>query len=102
MVNNTFFLEKMWILVVAGIISLYECNKYLIKLMVQRKLRFDMALLFLSSIFSHYYAWWAYLNYYNDDYYSQWNHQLFFTVRIHFGGMVEGLIGLILCFTISR
>lgn len=71
---------KMWILVVAGIISLYECNKYLIKLMVLRKLRYDMALLFISSIFSHYYAWWAYLNYYNDDFYSQWAHQFFFTV----------------------
>ncbi|XP_037954858.1 uncharacterized protein LOC119684805, partial [Teleopsis dalmanni] len=36
--------------------------------------------LFSLSIFSHYYAWWAYINYYNDDYYLQWNHQLFFTI----------------------
>lgn len=71
---------KMWILVVAGVIALYETNKYLITLLAKRKLRYDMALLFVSSIFSHYYAWWAYLNYYNDDYYSQWNHQFFFTV----------------------
>lgn len=71
---------KMWILIVGGVIALYECNKYLIKLMVKRRARYDMVLLFLSSIFSHYYAWWAYLNYMNDDYYSQWNHQLFFTV----------------------
>lgn len=75
--RNTF---KMWLLIVGGIITLYECNKYLIKLMVQRRIRYDMVLLFISSIFSHYYSWWAYLNYYNDDYYSQWNHQFFFTV----------------------
>lgn len=76
---------KMWILVVSGVVALYECTKYLITLLAKRKLRFDMALLFISSIFSHYYAWWAYLNYYNDDYYSQWNHQFFFTV----GGQEE-------------
>ena len=39
-----------------------------------------MAILFFSSIYPHYYAWWAYFNYYNDDFYSQWWHQLFFTV----------------------
>lgn len=71
---------KMWILVVAGVVALYETNKYLLKLMLRRRLRYDMAILFGSSIFSHYYAWWACLNYYNDDYYSQWNHQFFFTV----------------------
>lgn len=71
---------KMWLLVVAGVVALYETNKFLLKLLLRRKLRFEMAILFGSSIFSHYYSWWAYLNYYNDDYYSQWNHQFFFTV----------------------
>ena len=39
-----------------------------------------MVLLFISAIYPHYYAWWAYVNYYNDDYYKQFWHQLFFTV----------------------
>ncbi len=39
-----------------------------------------MCILFLSVIFPHYYAWWAYFNYYNDDYYNQFWHQFFFTV----------------------
>ena len=39
-----------------------------------------MAILFFSSIYPHYYAWWSYFNYYNDDFYSQCWHQLFFTV----------------------
>lgn len=71
---------KIWILTVVAIISLYECTKYLTKLLMKRSVRCSMFVLFISSIFSHYYAWWAYVNYYNDDFYSQWNHQLFFTV----------------------
>ena len=42
--------------------------------------RWRMAVLYASVIYPHYYAWWAYVNYYNDDYYSQFWHQLFFTV----------------------
>ncbi|SPP76271.1 uncharacterized protein LOC117580330 [Drosophila guanche] len=71
---------KMWILTVFAVIALYECIKRLIALILQSRVRYSMLLLFLLSIFSHYYAWWAYINYYNDDYYNQWNHQLFFTI----------------------
>lgn len=75
--QNTF---KMWLLTVFAVIALYECIKRLIALILQQRLRYSMLVLFSLSIFSHYYAWWAYMNYYNDDYYQQWNHQLFFTV----------------------
>lgn len=78
--NATENTMKMWLLIVLGIISLYECLKYLITLAINSKIRYTMIFLFMLSIFSHYYAWWAYLNYYNDEYYNQWNHQLFFTV----------------------
>lgn len=71
---------KIWILIVLGIIALYECTKLLIFLIIQNKVRYSMVLLFGMSIFSHYYGWWAYINYYNDEFYTQWNHQLFFTV----------------------
>lgn len=67
-----------------GIISLYETIKYLTKLIISRQLRWSMGFLFCLSIFSHYYAWWAYVNYLNDDFYSQWNHQTFFTVNERF------------------
>lgn len=79
--NATTNTLKIWLLVVIGIISLYECIKYLTKLIISKQLRYPMAFLFSLSIFSHYYAWWAYLNYINDDFYSQWNHQTFFTVN---------------------
>lgn len=79
--NATTNTLKIWLLIVIGIISLYECIKYLTKLIISKQLRSSMAFLFFLSLFSHYYAWWAYLNYLNDDFYSQWNHQTFFTVR---------------------
>lgn len=78
--NATTNTLKIWLLLVIGIISLYESMKYLAKLIISRQLRYSMAFLFCLSIFSHYYAWWAYLNYLNDDFYSQWYHQTFFTV----------------------
>lgn len=79
--NATQNTMKIWVLTVLAIIALYECTKYLVRLIITNSVRYSMILLFCLSIFSHYYAWWAYINYYNDDFYSQWNHQLFFTVR---------------------
>lgn len=79
--NATENTMKIWILTVIAIITLYECVKHLIGLMITKSVRYSMIFLFFLSIFSHYYAWWAYVNYYNDDFYSQWNHQMFFTVN---------------------
>lgn len=63
-----------------ALITLYETVRHLIALIIARQLRFFMFLLFMSVVFSHYYSWWAYVNYWNDDFYYQWNHQLFFTL----------------------
>lgn len=87
--NATQNTMKMWLLIVIGVIALYECTKHLMQLLLQGKVRYTMIVLFLLSIFSHYYAWWAYLNYYNDEYYHQWNHQLFFTVSPSFSEHLE-------------
>ncbi|XP_050443625.1 uncharacterized protein LOC126847448 [Adelges cooleyi] len=75
--DNTF---KMWALTVVCTIVLYECCKNIIKLCFEGQLRFKMALLFVLSLFSHYYSWWSYVNYWNDEFYSQWNHQIVFTI----------------------
>lgn len=69
-------------------IALYECIRHLTLLTLQLQLRFSMLVLFLSSVFAHYYSWWAYVNYWNDDFYSQWNHQLFFTISELFSTML--------------
>lgn len=101
--NATTNTLKIWLLIVIGIISLYECIKYLTKLTISKQLRCSMAFLFFLSLFSHYYAWWAYLNYLNDDFYSQWNHQTFFTVKncvLHVRSHAKNL--LFLSFTVNR
>ncbi|KAK7789291.1 hypothetical protein R5R35_006928 [Gryllus longicercus] len=71
---------KIWIWTVMCIIALYESIRHLVTLALQFNLRYSMLLLFLSVFYSHYYSWWAYVNYWNDDFYHQWNHQLFYTV----------------------
>lgn len=61
---------------------MYESVKWLVSLIIQNTVRYSMIVLFVSSVYSHYYGWWAYINYYNDEFYSQWNHQLFFSVSV--------------------
>ena len=39
-----------------------------------------MLVLFLTSIYPHYYGWWGLFNYINEGFYFQWYHQLFFSV----------------------
>ncbi|KAF4516943.1 hypothetical protein B566_EDAN005544 [Ephemera danica] len=69
-----------WLLTVAAVIGLYEATRYLVSLALERRLRLAMAVLFCSVVFSHYYSWWSYVNYWNDEFYAQWGHQLFFSV----------------------
>ncbi|KAK6617615.1 hypothetical protein RUM44_005203 [Polyplax serrata] len=78
--NATSNTVKIWLTTVGSILILYESLKYELKLLLSCQLRPLMGILFLSSLFSHYYTWWVYINYWNDDFYLQWNHQLFFTL----------------------
>jgi len=47
-----------------------------------------MSSLLLASLDSHYYTWWAHWNYWNDDFYSQWAHQMFFTLTELFASLL--------------
>ncbi|EFN78460.1 uncharacterized protein LOC105188702 [Harpegnathos saltator] len=71
---------KIWMAIVIGVIVFYETVKYLTWLAIQQRLRYSMMLLFSTTVFSHYYTWWVYINYWNDEFYSQWYHQMFFSV----------------------
>ncbi|XP_015367830.1 PREDICTED: uncharacterized protein LOC107164495 isoform X2 [Diuraphis noxia] len=75
--DNTF---KIWAITAVCTIVLYECVKNIVRLCIDKQIRYKMMLLFILSMFSHYYSWWSFVNYWNDDFYSQWNHQIFFTV----------------------
>ena len=39
-----------------------------------------MLALLLSSVYPHYYGWWGFFNYLNEDFYSQWWHQVYFSI----------------------
>ena len=77
--NSTWQTGAMWILTLMVVIACYESVKYLVSLWWSSSVRWRMALLFLSAVYPHYYAWWAMWNYINDDFYSQVLHQLLFT-----------------------
>lgn len=70
---------KIWLLTVLFVIGCYESMKHVLSLLFKKELRFSMFVLFGSVVYSHYYSFWGYVNYYNDDFYSQFYHQLFFT-----------------------
>lgn len=78
--NATLQAWLMWLLTLVAVLALYEANKYLLQLFLARQLRARMALMFLASVYPHYYGWWVFWNYINDDFYEQIFHQLFFTV----------------------
>ena len=61
-------------------LGLYEAIRHVFTALIYGCARPRMAVLFLSSIFPHVYGWWANFNYFNDEYYSQWWHQCFFSV----------------------
>ncbi|XP_016843897.1 uncharacterized protein LOC100121962 isoform X2 [Nasonia vitripennis] len=77
--NATSNTLKIWVTIVLGVIVFYETVKHLAWLGFQKHLRWRMFILFMTAVFSHYYSWWVYINYWNDDFYSQWYHQFFFS-----------------------
>ncbi|ELU02004.1 hypothetical protein CAPTEDRAFT_102797, partial [Capitella teleta] len=71
---------RMWFIVLLGVLGFYESLRYLLPLLWRGKSRLQMILLFLASLYPHYYGWWGLINYLNEDYYPQWYHQIFFSV----------------------
>jgi len=78
--NVTWQSWVIWAIVMFFAICLYESIKYITLLAIHRQLRYRMALVFLSSIYPHYYSCWVYFNYYNDDFYDQFWHQTMFSI----------------------
>jgi len=76
--NSTHSMLAVWLVVVVGIIFLYECVRAIIPLVYYSRclLRREMLALFVSSLYPHYYGWWGLINYINEDFYAQWKHQV--------------------------
>lgn len=78
--NATWQTSRIWIFTVVFILLAYESIKYLIPLMRRRKLRTSMFCLYLVNLYPHYYSWWSYFSYYNEDFYNYFKHHFMFTV----------------------
>jgi len=78
--NATWQSWVIWATVIFFAICLYESVKYITLLAINKQLRYRMALVFLSSVYPHYYSCWVYFNYFNDDFYDQFWHQTMFSV----------------------
>ena len=68
-----------WTVTIIFSTLLYEACKYSLHLLLTRQIRFQMFILFVSVIHSHYYTWWSLFNYFNDDFYDQLLHQAIFS-----------------------
>ncbi|KAI8501773.1 hypothetical protein Bbelb_201850 [Branchiostoma belcheri] len=71
---------KMWGLTVVAVIMTYECISYVVRIALCGRIRYTMLALLFAVIHPHYYSWWMFFGYYNDDFYVQWYHQLLFTI----------------------
>jgi hypothetical protein len=74
-----------WMLVVTGLIAMYECIRYVMPLVLFRRhlLRAEMLALLVSSLYPHYYGWWGLIGYINEDFYDQWKHQVIHDTMFH-------------------
>ncbi|XP_078579069.1 uncharacterized protein LOC144863592 [Branchiostoma floridae x Branchiostoma japonicum] len=71
---------KMWTLTVVAVLLTYECVAYVVRVALRRKIRSSMLILLLTTVHSHYYSWWVFVEFYNDDLYLHWWKQLVFTL----------------------
>ena len=70
----------MWAITILAVIMLYEATKRVVLLAQRRSLRLPLMALLVASIYPHYYTWWSFINMWNDDFYSQWVHQSYFSI----------------------
>ena len=76
--NATSGTLAIWLIVVLGIVGLYECLRSVVPLVYYSRslLRVQMLAVLCSSVYPHYYGWWNLINYINEGFYSQWKHQV--------------------------
>lgn len=78
--NATWQTFRIWMVTIIFILMTYESIKYVIPLARKRQLRLTMFALYIINIYPHYYSWWSYFSYYNEDFYRYFKHHLWFTM----------------------
>ncbi|CAH1776531.1 unnamed protein product [Owenia fusiformis] len=74
---NTFLI---WAISLLVLIWTYQIVRHVTRLIFNGNLRIPMIIVVCGAIYPHYYSWWNFCNYLNDDFYEQWNHQMFFSL----------------------
>lgn len=69
-----------WMIVVLGVLALYEVVRYVFTLAWEGRIRWSMVAVLTSALYPHYYGWWGLINYLNEDFYPQWYHQIIFSL----------------------
>ncbi|ESO05072.1 hypothetical protein HELRODRAFT_191581 [Helobdella robusta] len=77
--NTNLTTFKIWIIICLGVITCYEVTKKILMIIKSKCTRLPMLVLLLSSLYPHYFSWWNFFQYLNEEFYDQWYHQLFFT-----------------------
>ncbi|XP_025107411.1 uncharacterized protein LOC112572096 [Pomacea canaliculata] len=79
--NTTANMAKMWLLTVVFLLLFYESLRYLYKLWQRScSVRWGFLLLYVIQLYPHYYSWWSFLMYYNEEVYSFFTHHFVFMV----------------------
>lgn len=78
--NSTWQTFRIWIFTILFILLAYESIKYVIPLVRKRNVRQTMFALYILNLYPHYYSWWSYFSYYNEDFYMYFKHHMWFTV----------------------
>ncbi|XP_067669462.1 uncharacterized protein [Haliotis asinina] len=71
---------KIWIATVLFVLLFYESVKYLVALFRRGSVRWSMFLLYVINLYPHYYSWWSFFSYYNEEFYTYFKHHMFFAI----------------------
>ncbi|KAL8573700.1 hypothetical protein ACOMHN_018975 [Nucella lapillus] len=79
--NSTATTLKIWLFTALFMLLFYESVRHLVGLWRSGvPLRRSMLFLYVVNLYPHYYSWWSFFNYYNEELYTYFTHHLMFTV----------------------
>ncbi|XP_076454002.1 uncharacterized protein LOC143289065 isoform X2 [Babylonia areolata] len=79
--NATSTTLRIWLFTALFMLLFYESVRHLVGLLRSGvPLRRSMLFLYAINLYPHYYSWWSFFNYYNEELYTFFAHHLMFTV----------------------
>uniref|UniRef100_A0A0B6ZY17 Uncharacterized protein n=2 Tax=Arion vulgaris TaxID=1028688 RepID=A0A0B6ZY17_9EUPU len=78
--NATSNTLKIWVVTALFFILFYESIKYLVSVYRTSSFRKSWLALYIINLYPHYYSWWSFFSYYNEEFYTFFSHHMFFCV----------------------